>query len=139
MKKKKLSKSQKKEMHLRKARQWVTTYKGAPTKMVKHYRERFHVDVSTAARDLQEIGVEFTQEYLDKIQKAKQERIAKKQLKKAEKELKRLLDLYPDSDGTFCYIAGYTDGGVPYGITWDELGLEPYASDDDILEAYGNI
>lgn len=32
MKKKKLSKSQKKEIRLRKARQWVTTYKGSPTK-----------------------------------------------------------------------------------------------------------
>jgi hypothetical protein len=23
--------------------------------------------------------------------------------------------------------AGYTSGGAPYGITWDELGIEPYA------------
>ena len=25
-----------------------------------------------------------------------------------------------DSDGTFAYIAGYTIGGAPYGITWEE-------------------
>lgn len=26
----------------------------------------------------------------------------------------------PDSDEHFAYIAGYTDGGVPYGVTWEE-------------------
>ena len=24
------------------------------------------------------------------------------------------------------YIAGYTSGGAPYGVTWEEMGLEPY-------------
>ena len=33
-------------------------------------------------------------------------------------------------------IAGYTEGGAPYGITWEELGLEPYASDEELMEAY---
>ena len=27
----------------------------------------------------------------------------------------------PDSDGRFAFIAGYTEGGLPYGTTWDEL------------------
>ena len=26
-----------------------------------------------------------------------------------------------DSDDTFHFIAGYTDGGAPYGITWEEI------------------
>ena len=26
-----------------------------------------------------------------------------------------------DSDETFYYIAGYTDGGAPYGMTWEEV------------------
>jgi len=25
-----------------------------------------------------------------------------------------------ESDEYFAYIAGYTDGGFPYGITWEE-------------------
>ncbi len=25
-----------------------------------------------------------------------------------------------ESDETFAYIAGYTSGGAPYGVTWDE-------------------
>ena len=27
----------------------------------------------------------------------------------------------PDSDEHFAYIAGYTEGGVPYGVTWEEM------------------
>lgn len=29
-------------------------------------------------------------------------------------------------DDTFFYIAGYTSGGAPYGVTWEEVGLEPW-------------
>jgi hypothetical protein len=25
-----------------------------------------------------------------------------------------------DSDDTFAYIAGYTSGGAPYGLTWEQ-------------------
>jgi hypothetical protein len=29
----------------------------------------------------------------------------------------------------FFFIAGYTSGGAPYGVTWEEMGLEPYESE----------
>lgn len=97
------TKTQRKEIRLQKARQWILTYNGTPKHMAKHYRKRFHVDITTAVRDLQDIGVEFTQEYLDAV---------------------------------YAFIAGYTGGGVPYGITWEELGLEAYASYEELMEAY---
>ena len=31
-------------------------------------------------------------------------------------------------DDTFFYIAWYTSGGAPYGVTWEEMGLEPCQS-----------
>ena len=31
-----------------------------------------------------------------------------------------------DQDDRFFYIAGYTSGGAPYGVTWEEMGLEPW-------------
>lgn len=34
-----------------------------------------------------------------------------------------------DSDENFSFIAGYTSGGAPFGISWDEEELE----DNDIL------
>ena len=35
-------------------------------------------------------------------------------------------------DDTFFYIVGYTSGGAPYGVTWEEMGLEPW---QDLEEA----
>ena len=29
-------------------------------------------------------------------------------------------------DDRFSFIAGYTSGGAPYGITWEEMGLKPW-------------
>ena len=31
----------------------------------------------------------------------------------------------PEQDDTFFFIVGYTSGGAPYGVTWEEMGLEP--------------
>ena len=128
-----------KEIRLKKARQWILTYNGTPKRMAGHYRERFHVDMMTAIADLKEIGVEFTQEYLDAVKKNEEERIRQKHLKKQEKEQERQNPMDGFSDGTFAYIAGYTDGGAPYGITWDELGIEPYAPYEKLMEAYARL
>lgn len=27
-------------------------------------------------------------------------------------------------DGTFAFIAGYTPGGAPYGVTWEQVGID---------------
>jgi hypothetical protein len=46
----------------------------------------------------------------------------KKKTKASSKKRQRkpILYLEPDSDETFAFIAGYTDWGFPYGITWEE-------------------
>lgn len=31
-----------------------------------------------------------------------------------------------EQDDRFFFIAGYTSGGAPYGVTWEEIGLEPW-------------
>lgn len=107
--------------------------------MAKHYRKRFHVDITTAVRDLQEIGVEFTQEYLDAVKRSEEERIRQKHLAKERKAQQEKALLYENSDDIFAFIVGYTGGGVPFGITWEELGLEPYASYEELMEAYDRL
>ena len=32
--------------------------------------------------------------------------------------------MFSDMDGTFAFIAGYTPGGAPYGITWEQVGID---------------
>jgi len=42
----------------------------------------------------------------------------------AERKRKKQAELEQgnDCDETFAYIAGYTAGGAPYGVTWEEMG-----------------
>ena len=35
-------------------------------------------------------------------------------------------DFQIEQDENFSFIAGYTSGGAPYGVTWEEMGLEPW-------------
>ena len=94
-KKKKLTKAERKEARLRKGKQWLLTYTGSPKKMNKHYRERFHVDAVTAAKDLQELGVDYTQEQLDQIKRAEEQRLRQRRMEREAKERERLAELYP--------------------------------------------
>ncbi|RKJ37963.1 hypothetical protein D7X94_17920 [Acutalibacter sp. 1XD8-33] len=49
-------------------------------------------------------------------------RAARKKARLAVQEQQSL----PEQDDRFFYIAGYTSGGAPYGVTWEEMGLEPW-------------
>ena len=50
-------------------------------------------------------------------------RAKKKKLKKQQERLSALPDW---QDDRFFFIAGYTSGGAPYGVTWEEMGLNPW-------------
>ena len=71
-----------------------------------HIIERFHEEI----KELQRI-------------RAERKAHTKRRKKCAQKEP----ELSPmEQDDTFFFIAGYTSGGVPYGLTWEEMGLEPW-------------
>ena len=54
-------------------------------------------------------------------------RAAKKAGKPRKKQVNKTVEASPpDQDDTFFFIAGYTSGGAPYGVTWEEMGLEPW-------------
>ena len=135
-KKKKLTKAERKEARLRKGKQWLLTYTGSPKKMNKHYRERFHVDAVTAAKDLQELGVNYTQEQLDQIKQAEEQRLRQRRMEREAKEREQLAELYEDCDGRFAFIAGYTDGGAPYGVMWEEVGIDPGLPFEEKVKLY---
>ena len=120
-KKKALTRTQKKESRIARARNWLPTYKGM--KVVRAYRKKFCVDIICAVRELQEIGYEFKPGYVDCLLKSEAARIEQLKVKKADK---RLAEEHNDEqDDTFYHIAGYTSGGAPFGLTWEETGLEP--------------
>ena len=51
-------------------------------------------------------------------------RRAKKKKLKAQQE--RLNDLPDWQDDRFFFIAGHTSAAAPYGVTWEEMGLNPW-------------
>ena len=118
-----------------KAEKWVASYDGTlyGGDIVKAYRKKFAVDRMKAVEELQLLGVSLTKEQIDREKaavKAYQEiQRAKKAKRKRIREQKRMEKDNPlfseYQDDTFYYIAGYTSGGAPYGITWEEMGINP--------------
>ena len=129
-KKKKLTKPERREARLRKARQWVLTYEGSH--IVRAYRKRFKVDYTCALKDLEAIGA-LDPERLATMRQAEQIRLDQRRREQEAKAAQAFHDRYPDSDDTFFYIAGYTSGGAPYGVTWAEMGLAPWQDPDDTV------
>lgn len=41
-----------------------------------------------------------------------------------------------DQDDNFFFIAGYTSGGAPYGVTWEQMGMEPWGDSEDEDEVF---
>lgn len=113
----------------RKAKGWLKSYTG--TDIVKDYREHFKgVDVACAVRELREIGYEFEPEYEKRVLNAEAVRIRNIHRKK---EQKQQSESYHNEfqDDNFFFIAGYTSGGAPYGVTWEQMNLEPWESEFD--------
>ena len=123
MPKKKKTKTERREERLRKARQWALTYDGKH--IVRDYRKRFKVDPTCALKDLGEIGA-LDPVKLAEMRKAEQRRLEQRRKEREAKAQQALLDCFPDSSDQFFLIMGYTPGGAPYGVTWEEMGLEPW-------------
>ena len=62
---------------------------------------------------------------------AEEKRITHMWQEKEERELQDLYDRFTDSDDQFFFIAGYTPGGAPYGVTWEQMGLDPWEIPED--------
>ena len=69
---------------------------------------------------------------MKKHKKTPEEKAAVLKMKRKQRRAKRkainkqAVENNIDQDDTFFYIAGYTSGGAPYGVTWEEMGLEPW-------------
>ena len=55
----------------------------------------------------------------------KKARVRQRRMEREAKERERMAELYEDCDGRFAFIVGYTDGGAPYGVMWEEVGIDP--------------
>lgn len=110
---------------------WVESFDGTAYNgdIIKAYRKKFAVDRLTSCRELQLLGVEITPEQIAREQAAEdrhRQHLQNRKKKKREQKRMEITFQNPDQDDQFFFIAGYTSGGAPYGVTWDEMGLEPW-------------
>lgn len=122
-----------KKQRLAAAEKWIPTYEGK--NLVKAYSKWFGVDKICAINELELLGHEIDPEYKEQIYKLKkeQEEAAKKANFDDPGDLEtREFDDWQNAD--YYFIVGYTSGGVPYGITWEEYERE-YREDEEEINS----
>jgi hypothetical protein len=97
---------------------WMAKYEGK--NLVKCYSKHFAVDKLCALKELEMLGVTFSQEYVSQVKRNVEDQIKAGQERKRKRKEQEEINLYPDSDWYFSFIAGYTSGGFAYGTTWEE-------------------
>jgi hypothetical protein len=75
--------------------------------------------------ELRMLGVSISAEREAQVKASIDARAAERRRRKKAAAEAELDDFDFESDDTFASIAGYTPGGAPYGVTWEELGEEP--------------
>ncbi len=94
--------------------------------MLRRYRKYFVVDWECAIAELRALGVEFDDQYLSSLRQTISSlfKDEKKHDPIEEWEFSSYHKTYPEyleSDENLAYIAGYTSGGAPYGLTWEQM------------------
>lgn len=103
---------------LQSARTWLATQKGrTAVQIAKSYRKRYGLDWPCAMQELAALGVGLDTAWTAQLQRG----LAGYQRARDRRRSEQLAELFEDSNETFAHIVGYTPGGAPFGVTWEEL------------------
>ena len=106
-----------KKGRLASAKDWITKYDGQ--NLVSGYAKWFGVDKICAINELKVFGVIIPESLENHIIERHKRKIEQRRTAKDKIEV---LDItVNDSDDNFAFIAGYTSGGFPYGLTHEEF------------------
>lgn len=109
----------KRKDRLKAAKKWIPTYTGKS--LVTGYCRWFGTNKVCAIQELEILGHEIDKDYKARI--SREYELKCQAAKKAkENNDEELFDSNQNSE--FYYIAGYTSGGAPYGITWEQYEKE---------------
>ncbi|MBB6672245.1 hypothetical protein [Cohnella nanjingensis] len=126
------SKRMNKEGRLQSAAGWLKKYNG--NHVIRGYRKHFAVDAETAIAELRILGVPLSDEAVRNARVSAQAAVKAKQARKDKRqrlqEQGQLSHIVQWSDETYAFIAGYTEWGFPYGITWEEM--EQFADQESL-------
>ena len=107
------------QARLQSGKLWLAKYSGTNT--VRGYRNWYGVSEVCAILELRIIGLKIDDKRLELAKKTEVTKSKHRATVKQKKKEKEEQNLYADSDDNFSFIAGYTSGGAPYGITWEEM------------------
>lgn len=106
---------------LQAARRWIAEYRGK--NLVRGYRKWFGVSDVCAVLELRMLGADIPDARLEQARRDEQSRATQR----ARRKEKYAAPPYPrDWEDEFALIAGYTEGGAPYGIPgskWEDLDV----------------
>jgi hypothetical protein len=109
-------KALKRPARLQAAKAWLPGYTGK--NLVRGYMGRYGVDFTCALKELELLGAPVDAGYVARRQAAMEGEAAAKRKREALAGLAASMEA--DCDDRFAFIAGWTSGGFPYGITWEE-------------------
>ena len=104
-----------KDRRLQSAKSWIKDYKGKS--IISGYAKWFGVDKISAIKELKTLGVIIPESIENQIIAS----LKTKHEQKQEQKNKKLSTFLVESDSDFGFIVGYTTGGIPYGLTHDEM------------------
>jgi hypothetical protein len=105
------------------ATSWVKNYRGK--NIVRGgYCRWFGVDALCAVVELRALGVPIDAEREQELRNAAESRAKAKAERKRSQKMNQEQAMR-DSNGTYQFISGYSPGGVPEGVTWEEAGEDP--------------
>jgi hypothetical protein len=116
-----------KDRRIQSAENWIKDYKGKS--IISGYAKWFGVNKICAIKELKILGVVIPESLKNQI-------IASLKAKKEQKlkqiqEKEKLNTFQVESDSYFGFIAGYTSGGIPYGLTHDEMAQIEIKEDEN--------
>jgi hypothetical protein len=95
------------------AADWIKTYNGK--KLHHGYAKHFGVSKLCAVTELEMLGIISPPGLKESIIRSLEDKRKQRENSKNKNQTPLI-----ESDYYFAYIAGYTSGGAPYGITWNE-------------------
>ena len=106
---------------LQSARRWLATQRGRPAERIaRSYRSRYGMDWPCAIAELSALGIAFDANWREQLARTLEGARQAKSRRRAEQPAAAKRAAWPESDETFACIAGYTTGGAPFGVTWEE-------------------
>ena len=127
------------EIRRQEAEKWLDHYQNTPPvymtvrAITKAYHKRFNVNRYQALQELRQLGVPFSEQDEQWARSVVAAQTDQQRAKKRKHKQNPQEEPPHNScqDDRFFFIAGYTPGGAPYGVTWEEMGLHPYESQNE--------